>query len=85
MARIQRDTAPEFALVVWPDDADQELPSCILLCGLDEALAYGAVLIAREDDALCYPRDREPRITFLSNPVRRDYPDDNGAEDIDEE
>lgn len=69
-----RDAAPEYALVVWPDDVDQELPSCIFLCGLESALAYGAVLIAKEDAEWCYPRRRDPNMTLQSGRPRRLWP-----------
>lgn len=44
-----------FAFVMWPDAFDKTVPSCIYLVGLPDALARGAVVIAREDAELCEP------------------------------
>ncbi len=44
-----------FAFVMWPDAFDPTVPSCIYLVGLSDALARGAVVIAREDAELCEP------------------------------
>lgn len=52
------DAKPRYALVLWPDAADGELPDCISLRDVADALAYGAVLVAREDDTFCRPRER---------------------------
>lgn len=58
MARHLRDATPKYALVVWPDEPDQERPTCIALDGLPEAITYGAMVIAREDGEFCCPRSR---------------------------
>lgn len=72
MGRHLRDRLPRFALVVWPDEANQQQPSCIELAGVDEARAYGALVVAVEDAEFCRPRPRPfMDMKLLSNPVRR--------------
>ena len=64
---------PRFALVQWPDGI-QELPSCITLDAVPDALSRDAVVIAREDAELTMPAP----VTILSNP-RRHTDDEDGA------
>lgn len=54
--RHLRDAEPRFALVAWPDGTDRELPCCIELSGIREALNYGAIIIGKEDEEFCKPR-----------------------------
>jgi hypothetical protein len=42
------DAYPRHALVMWPTPFDPTLPSCIYLSSVDDAVARGAVVIARE-------------------------------------
>lgn len=84
MARHLRDATPQYALVLWPDDADQTLPCCIRLAGVPEALAFGAVLIAREDATFCGPRPAvrvDPTLLRVRRRLRDEATDDNGAND----
>lgn len=62
-ARHLVDSTPRFALVVWADDTDQELPCCIQLEAVPDAIAFGATVIAREDAEFCKPRQR-PTIDY---------------------
>jgi hypothetical protein len=73
MARHLRDARPRYALVLWPEDTDKELPSCIELSGVPDAVAFGAVLVAKEDAEFCQPRSPvkvDPMV--LKHPYRRD-------------
>lgn len=80
-ARHLRDANPRYALVLWPDatarNEDPEVPCCIRLCGLEDAVAFGAVVVAREDGDFCHPRepqavDEDVLKHLKRHPYRRD-------------
>lgn len=80
MERHLRDATPRYALVVWPDERDQELPSCIELAGVPDAKAYGALIVAVEDATFCRVRPRPfMDVHLLSNPRRHRSKDEDDA------
>jgi hypothetical protein len=59
MERHLKDAEPRWALVVWPGIATYaELPCCIAITEIDVAMTHGAVVVGREDETFCKPRDR---------------------------
>jgi hypothetical protein len=87
MERHLRDATPRYALVVWPDEADQQQPSCIELAGVPDAITYGAIIVALEDATFCQPRPRpfmDMRLLsnqLLSNQVRKKPQPPKGDDD----
>lgn len=61
---------PRFALVAWPDDTI----GCLFLSVIDDAVARGASVFAREFD-----RVPDVPLNMQQNPIRHDDGDEDGA------